>query len=156
MDEDIYTKMFDATVRIEAAWPFPVCEPPSQIADLFEDGEDRLPKENKALVEHWDEEMLEVLYDGEGWEFSDVYAELCAAAFRKGVKGWLGLAATPVFTPNKIGGASFSWGHYRTKLIFAPTSDALLEASVVWAEQERNESMSRDSDASLAENAEGG
>lgn len=137
----IYERMFDASVRVEAAWPFPVSEPPEEIAKAFEMNDDRMPPEIAALYERWPEEDRDSLFSGDGYDFSEAFNQLCGDAFAKGVSGWLGVAATPVFTPTSNNSASFSWGHYRTKLLFAETADALLERAAEWAETEYKRTM---------------
>lgn len=139
---DIYERMYDASVRIEEAWPFPVNQAPERLGEALDERSNDLPAEIAQLIENWPEEEREELFSGHGWRFQDAYDELCATAVRKGVAGWIGIAATPVFTPHDEGnGASFSWGHYYTKLLFSENADGLLEASVAWAEKRYSDAM---------------
>jgi len=140
----VYERMFDGNVRIEAAWPFPVSEPSEELAEAFEYHDDRMPAAIAALYEKWREEERDELFAGRGWTFTEAFNELCGEACRKGVSGWLGIAATPVFKPHSDrNGASFSWGYYKTQLLFAETGQQLLERSVEWAEAEYAKDMAK-------------
>lgn len=136
MADTIYDRLFDATVRIEAAWPFPVHEPSEALARAFEDQSGRIPAEIESLIARWDDDERDALFSGEGADFNDAFEELAAKGFDQRLFGWIGIAATPIprFHPDG-NGATFSWGHYRTKMIFAPSAESLLEHSVSWAEE---------------------
>lgn len=131
---DILGEMFYANVRIEKAWPFPMTPGNDEIRDLFYDNEDTLPEEIKALYANWDESEKEDLFSGDS-SFYDAYEELCASAFRRGLAGWIGVAATPVMNYYSPTSASFSWGHYYTRPVFGTSSDAMLEAAIKWADE---------------------
>ena len=79
---EIYGQMFDASVRFEAAWPFPVSEPPGGLAEAFEYNDDGMPGEIAALYEKWSDEEKDELFGGDGYEFNEAYGELCGKAFR--------------------------------------------------------------------------
>lgn len=131
---DILTEMFDSNTRIEKAWPFPVSPGNDEIRDFFYDNEDSLPEEIKALYANWDDAEKEDLFGGDSG-FYDAFEELCACAFRRGLAGWLGIAATPVMTYYSPTSASFSWGHYYTRAVFGASSDDMLRAAVAWANE---------------------
>ena len=129
---DVYERLFEANVRIEQAWPFPVGPASSELMEAFETaGDENVPAEIKALLASWDEAEIDELFDSG----RDAFDELFAAAFRGGVRGWIGIAAVPVFERTRSGGASFSWGYYNTNLIFSATADGLLTAAAEWGEQ---------------------
>lgn len=132
----IYERMFEASVRIENAWPFPVSPAPDSLAETLEFYDHALPPEIEALIKGWSDDEREELFSGMSGRFQDAYEELCAKAFRTQVSGWLAIAAVPVFTAlDSGGGCSFSWGHYHTKLIFAAAADQLLIAACDWGEE---------------------
>ena len=139
---EIYEAMFEKNVRFENMWLFP-CLPATNeqieaLSEALEDG--RLPPELASLFEPLDEDDRDTLSEGR-WEARDLYDEICGSAFRSGLFGLIGEAATPVFSPSGATSATFSWGHYKTKLLFAPTSEALIQAALNWAEEEYAEDM---------------
>ncbi|MFC0305149.1 hypothetical protein ACFSTI_20905 [Rhizorhabdus histidinilytica] len=127
----IYDRLWEANVRIEQMWPFPVGPAPRELRDAFEmAGDEGLPEAVKSLIENWDDGELDELFDGA----HDAFEELMASAFRRDLKGWIGIAAVPVFEPTKRGHVSFSWGYYNTQMLFSPTADGLLTAAAEWGE----------------------
>jgi len=132
----IYNRLFDANVRMECMWPFPVSPAPEKLADVFEyaDDEQDFPEPLRDLVRSLDDRSREELYSGDSVDFQEAFSDLCGDAYRKGVHGWLGIAANPIPKPSVGGGVSFSWGYYRTKLLFAPTAEQLLENAAEWGE----------------------
>lgn len=139
---DLHELMFDATVRIDSAWIFPSVSAPESLAEALY-GAEKLPAELDQLVERWDENERGDLFDGDGEAFNMAFDELCCEAHMKGFRGWLAIAATPVFTYTKGGSASYSWGHYHTEMIFSPTADDLMRKAAEWAEKRHSESREK-------------
>lgn len=132
----IYQRLFDASVRIEGMWPFPVSPASEALASIFEftDEEDDLPQQLRDLLRSADERTRADLYDSSASDFHDAFDELCALAARKKVQGWIGIAANPVPKPVGQGSVSFSWGYYATKVLFAATAEQLLDDAAAWGE----------------------
>lgn len=128
----IYDRLWEANVRIEQMWSFPVGPASRELRDAFEMAGDKgLPEAVKSLIEYWDDGELDELFDGG----HDAFDELMASAFRRNLKGWIGIAAVPVFELTKRGNVSFSWGCYNTQMLFSPTADGLLLAAAEWGER---------------------
>lgn len=138
---DGHNALFDATVRIEEMWPFPMHEAPDRLVEALADSEGKLPDELKAHFAFMSEDDWDDMQDG-GWQARDLVGEAASDMFFRRQFGWLAVAATPVFTPTGSGSASFSWGRYYTKLLFAETADGLLASAAAWAEERYASAMS--------------
>lgn len=137
--EQLCSAAFDANVRMEAAWPFPTENAPEGLADAFANLDiDNIPAPLKSLVANWPEDRLDALFEGDHREFHDAWEDLSSAAFRQNIYGWIGVAATPVITATSPTSASFSWGYYYTRVLFAPGGDALFKAAIDWAVVQRD------------------
>lgn len=130
---DLHELMAEATVRIDSAWLFPSVSAPESLAEALY-GAEKLPAELDHLVEGWGESERGDLFDGDGYSFNVAFDELCCEAHNRGFRGWLAIAATPVFSYSKDGSASYSWGHYHTEMVFAPTADDLMRKAAEWAD----------------------
>lgn len=133
---DRMVEMFNSSVRVEGMWPFPVSPASEGLMELF-DGRDveNMPEEIQALLKGWGEVELDDLFC-DAHNFYDAFDELCGCAFRRNVHGFIGQIATPVLSWGNDGkSASFSWGHYHTKIIFAPTADDFLDKAIAWADE---------------------
>lgn len=148
----IYERMFECNVRIEESWPFPMSPTPERLVEALAERSD-LPEPLARYFGRLSEEDRDLLYDGRS-EAEDILADICGDMFCDGVFGWVGIAATPYFTPMKGGGASFSWGHYYTKLLFAPTAEELLGAACDWAEETYERDTASAMSAGTAETAQ--
>ncbi|KPH62306.1 hypothetical protein [Novosphingobium sp. ST904] len=136
-EADIYQRLIDASVRIEGMWPFPVSPAPEAIAEIFEyaDEHEDFPEPLRALVSSLDERTKDDLYKGGQADWDMAFDELCAAAARKHISGWIGIAANPMMKPlGGGGGVQFSWGHYQTKVMFAEHAEQLLRNAAKWGE----------------------
>lgn len=78
-----------------------------------------------------------------GWVSSELEAggRNCTDAFFEWATevekfGWLVQFASPVMTQHKTG-ATFSWGYYRTKWVYADTFAQAIEAGLTWVAQMR-------------------
>lgn len=129
----IYDRLFQAEVRIEVMWPFPVFNPPEALVEAFEDAGE-LPGDLAQLIDRWPEEEKDQLFSGDERDFQVSFDELVAAGNRKQVWGWIAVAACPVFRPAGGGSVSYSWGYYSTKLLFAKTATGILSQAAKWAE----------------------
>lgn len=136
MTAQLYERLFNSEVRIEAMWPFPVSPASDELGKVFEYADDLedYPEPLRALVQSLDERSKDDLYSGDSIDFEDAFSELCGAAFRKGVFGWIGVAANPVMKASPEDGVTFSWGHYNTIVLFAETAELLLERAAKWGE----------------------
>ena len=130
---NLYEQMFDANVRIECAWPFPVMNPSQELIGTIGQLE-TLPDQLLPLIKDWPEKDKDDLFSGGGMACCDAWDELCSYAFRRGMTGWIGVAATPILTVTSAHSASFSWGYYGTRLLFSETADGLLTSAINWAE----------------------
>lgn len=140
--KEIVEQMFDRPVRLESMWPFPVNDAPEGLIDALENYE-KLPKALQPLLKNWRGEEVEHLYNGLSSNFQMAFDELCADAYRKGMFGFIGVAATPVMTPTGANSSSFSWGHYHTGFLFAETADKLLTAAIEWADKQHEQDKKR-------------
>lgn len=134
-EADIYQRLFDTSVRIEGMWPFPVAPAPEKLAEIFEyaDEHEDFPEPLRSLVASVDERTRDDLYQGNAADWELAFDELCAAAARKHISGWIAVAANPVMKAVG-GGVQYSWGHYRTKVMFAATADQLLRDAADWGD----------------------
>jgi len=133
----LYETMFEANVRIESAWPFPMANVPDELIEAIENME-TLPDELLSLIANWSQPNIDDLYSGRGLDSREAWDELSSYGFRKKIHGWIGIAATPVLTTTSENSASFSWGYYHTKLLFGASGDALIQAAIIWAESLSN------------------
>lgn len=115
----------------------PVSPAPEAIAEIFEyaDEHEDFPEPLRALVSSLDERTKDDLYKGGQADWDMAFDELCAAAARKHISGWIGIAANPMMKPlGGGGGVQFSWGHYQTKVMFAEHAEQLLRNAAKWGE----------------------
>ncbi|GMM62316.1 hypothetical protein [Novosphingobium pituita] len=140
--EHLCDLMFDANVRFEGIWPFPVYNPPESLADAL-GVHSALPEELQSLAASYDEDQRGHLFEGLSPDFLEAYEELCCNAFNRRMFGFIAVAATPVLTPTGHGSASFSWGHYHTTILFNETIDGLLETASQWADRISDADMGR-------------
>lgn len=126
----------DSTVRIAAMWPFPMPSIPSELIEAFEYEPDDLPPALAALCSRWATDEREFLFDGSGGVAEEAWEELSCEAHNANVFGFIGVAECPVFTGTGEGCANFSWGHYRSKRLFASSAEGLIEQAVAWGDQE--------------------
>lgn len=135
-EASLYERLYDASVRIEAMWPFPVFPASERLAAIFEyaDEHQDFPEPLRSLVAKLDAQSKDALYNGDSSHFDDAFEALCASAVRAGVNGWIALAANPVMKPMGNGGVQFSWGHYQTKVMFAEHAEQLLRNAAKWGE----------------------
>lgn len=129
-----YVQMSDANVRIAAAWPFPMRDAGEQLLSAFEFRKKQLPEPLAGLIRNWPADQQEELFSGE--DAADAFESLCWAAMDAGIHGVIAIVDCPVFKGHSDGGVSFSWGHYRHKLIFAGDMDQLVRAAADWGNQE--------------------
>ncbi len=128
-------QMFDATLRVEEIL---------HIGTMAAD--DSLPSRLKDFLEEIEEEDLKIMFpDISKWvvdeigtrEFSDAFREW---AIQKNKYGFIVQFATPVKKWSKDKkSASYSWGYYNTKWLYADTFETALESGMKWAEETRAE-----------------
>lgn len=70
----------------------------------------------------------------EAYESED-YSEFLGWLLDNDRFGFLLKFATPVMYNHDSGGATFSWGHYRTHWVYGDTLDAALDAGFCWVEE---------------------
>ena len=85
---------------------------------------EKMPRLKKAIANDLDMDEL-------------AYAAYESIVFDLRMKGFLFKVATPVMTPLKSGGRSFSWGLYNTQWRYAGTLDEVAQAAVDFATHRR-------------------
>jgi len=70
----------------------------------------------------------------EAYESED-YSEFLGWLLDNDRFGFLLKFATPVMKHYDSGGASFSWGHYRTKWVYGDTLEAALDSGFCWVDE---------------------
>lgn len=130
---EIYDRMEKVPCRIEGMWPFPTSTASDSLLDALELFE-ALPAELSHLIKSWDEDEVDALVSGQGRAAADAWDILYSTAWDRKVYGFIAVVAVPVFNATGGGGASYSWGYYRHKLIFAKTAELLLERAAEFGE----------------------
>lgn len=130
----LHERMFQAEARISGMFPWPQGQPCDGLMELFENvEEDRLPTKIQALFPTFPPAEVDGLFEMN----SEAFEEFFAHSYRHGVIGWIGVVDVPVFKPVGKGDAcSFSWGHYRQKVLFAATAEGLLKQACDHAESQ--------------------
>lgn len=122
--------MFDASVRVENIIYIPgaISDPDSPPEVFVEEFCENLPsKPTMALYSQLP--ALAKYSDGDEWPEPEDVAEALS-----GTTGFLVRAATPFFGYDASGtSADFSWGHYYTEWLYAPTEAAIIPVCVEWA-----------------------
>jgi hypothetical protein len=130
-------ELYENNIRLDKMWLFPAWNGGDELADtldLMVDSAGDLPAPLAALIKNWDDEELDLLFQGrDGSEFAEALDAVSAAAHGAGLSGFLAVFSTPVLTYTSETSASFSWGHTYHQLLFGETLEILIENAKTWA-----------------------
>jgi len=124
-----------SNLRISGLWPMPMAAPPTSLMNVL-DGWD-LPEELEEIAKEMgldptEDDFLDLAageYDGrDAWEMFN------QEMINRGISAWFCIAETPVYEQGRW--LSYSWGHYRTQFIVAPTAEECMKLAVEWADSE--------------------
>lgn len=141
--QNLSVRMYDATCRIEGAWLVPMPSAPDALMEAFEYCE-KLPEGLQPFVATWSEDEQDELFTGT--DGRNAWEALFESMYERQNAGFVVQSSVPVFE-NCGTGASYSWGHYRTKAYFAPSIEAAIaqaceDAEAAYASAARQEPAS--------------
>lgn len=132
MNYEMFDKFDDQTLRVSDTIIFPFCVSQETMSQPLEDflQEDLQDMDEQFFKEFPAMEKINT-------HFTNRRVDLVEAAYLlidEEKYGFLIKAETPVKSYYASGGASYSWGHYATKWIFAEDINTALQRAVDWAD----------------------
>ena len=128
--DKLFEKLSDATARLEQV----ICiagalgdgmAMADPLRELLDEDDDTLTKCFGKMPD-WLTEAL-----GDRHEAADAFFQWATDTAHLGFAIQI---ATPVMTPHGKGSASYSWGYYSTRWVYADTFDSAVDAGIAWVE----------------------